>query len=111
MQSPALDLLAIYALLIIKRTAKTINSYGRNNNFIVAPAKFVTEPPYLQNHSVVSSCNVGISMMDIFALLANIHLKMKHISIPKKYFSHIRHENYDKSAALTLKIFTCMTPR
>jgi len=38
-------------------------------------AKFVTELTYSQNHIVVSSCNVAISMTDIFASFANIRFK------------------------------------
>jgi hypothetical protein len=74
-------------------------------------AKFVTEPTYPQYHIVVSPYNVAISMTDIFASFAKIHLKVKNISLSKKYFFHIRQENFDKCAALTLNNFTCMTPR
>jgi hypothetical protein len=49
-------------------------------------AEFVTEPTYPQNRIVVSSCYVGISMTDIFASLANIHLKLKHFPHKKKLF-------------------------
>jgi len=71
----------------------------------------VTQPTYPQNLIVVSPLNVPLSMSDIFALFANIHLKLKHISPTKNYFFQFREENYDKCIALTLNHFASITHR
>jgi len=66
---------------------------------------------YPQNLIVLSPLNVAISMTDIFASFANIHLKLKYISTTKNYFFHFRQESYDIRLALTLNNFTSMTLR
>ena len=71
----------------------------------------VTQPTYPQNRIVVSPLNVAISITDIFALFANIHLKLKQFSPRKNYFLQFRQENYDKCLALTLNNFASLTPR
>jgi len=53
----------------------------------------VTQPTYPQNLIVVSPLNVAIGMTDIFALFANIHLKLKHTSSTENYFFHFRQKN------------------
>jgi hypothetical protein len=53
----------------------------------------VTQPTCPQINIVVPTRNVAISMKDIFASFANIHLK--HISPTKNYFFPFRQECYD----------------
>jgi uncharacterized membrane protein YciS (DUF1049 family) len=79
--SQVVYLLTIYSLLSVDRMATTISPYGNNNNFVLYLAYFAIQQTYSQNHIVVSSCNVGISITDIFASFLNVQCHVKSISL------------------------------